>query len=193
MGKFYIRILEFLKFLFSIWVWFLFLLSLPNTTDLLLPLCCFAQGHSVLEWLWPFIWDQYFQTQLLFSKDHLKYGIFVKYFAEWLFRPSPKDSISYYKASSRLLFVWFYAFSLSLFEQSVFPGCQPYYSVLAFVCCLGCHRRYFIKNSILERIYCKFWAKNAHSHTSWVIPLESSRKFNDLESDVGIWVIQFIY
>lgn len=115
--EFYIRILEFLTFLFSDLVWFLFLLSLPNTTDFLLSLCCFAQGHSVLTQLHSFVQDQYFQTLLCFSSypEYLDCEILSKYFVEWHFCPSPKDSISYYKASPLLLSVWFYDFSMPFY------------------------------------------------------------------------------
>ena len=55
----------------------------------------------------------------------------IKIFAWWLLCHSPKDSISYYKTSPHLPFVWSYAVSFYLFEWCEFLGFQPCYSVLA--------------------------------------------------------------
>lgn len=107
----------------------------------------------------------------------------IKIFARWLLCHSPKDSISYYKTSPHLPFVWSYAFSLSLFQWCEFPGLQPCYPALALFHTAWVYRKRIINKGILERIYCKFGAKNAHSHTSWV-PLENRRESNSLESDV---------
>lgn len=157
--KIYIRTSELLSFLFFGWVWLLFLLSLPNKTDLIpcvfLCCCCFAQGHSALERLCPFVQNQYFRLRFCsypkitlamgFLSNMLLLGFCV--FHQRIPLVTIRHHFTYYFCdfipSPSLYLNDLYSLAASLAALS-----QP------SVHYLGCYRRSVINESILEGIYC---------------------------------------
>lgn len=99
---------------------------------------------------------------------------------------TPKDFYSYYQASSHLLCMWYYVFSLPLFEESVFPNWQPHHCVLAFFMLHGLLQKVYYKWVHFEGSKLQILGPRMYSYTSWVISLESRTKFSDLKYSIGI-------